>query len=47
MSSPPASDEIDKHVLRRYDIAAKLGKGVRLTDQCDAGPFESPPPQPY
>jgi len=23
------SDEVDKHVLRKYDISQKLGKGVR------------------
>ena len=27
------SDEIDKHVRRRFDISQRLGKGVRLRRQ--------------
>jgi len=24
------TDELEKHVMKKYDIVAKLGKGVRL-----------------
>jgi hypothetical protein len=24
-------EEVDKHILRKYDIASKLGKGVRAS----------------
>jgi hypothetical protein len=37
------SDEIEKHVLKKYDIVAKLGKGVSARAHL-ACPLPLPPP---
>lgn len=33
MSAADESEEVDRHVLKRYEVGQKLGKGVRILDR--------------
>lgn len=35
------TDEIERHVMRKYDIQQKLGKGVRVAVVCLCAPYQS------
>lgn len=41
MSTPSTTDELEKHVQKKYEILAKLGKGVSIQRRSNNFPFES------
>jgi hypothetical protein len=35
-----STEEVDKHVLRKYELQQRLGKGVRSVDMVESAPID-------